>query len=205
MTIYARSDLCYVAVSRDHGGCGESHARPVVAGAPAKVWALTCAPCEDHLRSDKLWSSQVTTIPETMDEENARKDVEKRGAVEQAQSVADALGQLAKLGDLPAVLGQFMQYMTTGQIAPAAPIGAPQADIVATPEPAPAPQLPAASPEPEAAPETPEAPVEDAPLPKVEDLDNMNLTELREVAKQVGAPITRSREDQITVLKEKLG
>lgn len=200
MTIYARSDLCYVAVSRDHGGCGESHGRPVVAGAPAKVWALDCPPCEDFLRSDSLWSTQVTTIPETLDEENARKDVEKRGAVEQAQSVADALGQLAKLGDLPAVLGQFMQFMTTGQIAPAAPIGAPQADIVATPEPAPAPQLTAAPSEPEPA---PEAPVKDGPT--AADLEGMTTSDLRDLAKRIGAPITRSREDQITVLKEKLG
>ena len=187
MTLYARSDLCYVAVSRDHGGCGESHGRPIVAGAPAKVWALNCHPCEDFLRSDKLWSTQITTIPETLDEENARKDVEKRGAVEQAQSVADALGQLSKLGDLPAVLGQFMQYLTTGALAPAAPIGAaPQADIVATPEPARVPELPPT-------PETPEA-VEP-------DMDLMTLNELRALAKEVGAPITRSREDQIAAIK----
>lgn len=198
MTIYARSDLCYVAVSPDHGGCGEGHARPVVAGAPAKVWALTCHQCEDHLRSDKLWSPQVTTIPETMDEENARKDVEKRGAVEQAQSVADALSQLAKLGDLPAILGQFMQFMTTGAIAPAAPIGPPVADIVATPEPSAAPQLPAA---PESTPQAPS----DAVDPSKADLDSMTLTELREIAKQVGAPIARSREDQIAAIKGKLG
>lgn len=198
MTLYARSDLCAVSVSPDHGGCGKSHTRPLVAGAPAKVWALDCHQCEDHLRSDKLWSPQVTTIPETVDEKNAREDVEKRGAVEQAQSVADALGQLAKLGDLPAILGQFMQYMTTGVIAPAAPIGsAPKADIVATPEPAPVPALPAK----EETPKQPEAPVEaDKP-----NLDSMTTNDLRELAKKVGVPITRSREDQITALKEALG
>jgi hypothetical protein len=199
MTIYARSDLCYVAVSADHGGCGLGHARPVVGGAPAKVWALDCHACEDHLRFDALWSPQVTTIPETLDEKNAREDVEKRGAVEQAQSVADALGQLAKLGDLPAILGQFMQYMTTGQVAPAVPIGAPKADIVATPEPAPAPQLPPA-------PETPSAPepvhlaASDTP-----DYDVMTLNDLRELAKKKGVPITRSREDQIAAIKDAMG
>lgn len=194
MTLYARSDLVAVSVSADHGGCGLTHSRPVVAGAPAKVWALTCHPCEDHLRNDKLWSPQVTTIPETLDEENARKDVEKRGAVEQAQSVADALGQLAKLGDLPAVLGQFMQYMTTGTIAPAAPIGAPAADIVATPEPAPAPQI-----------EAPAAPAVEDAVSNALDLDHMTTAELRELAKKVGAPITRSREDQIAALKDIVG
>lgn len=202
MTLYARSDLCYVAVSADHGGCGEGHARPVVAGAPAKVWALNCHPCEDHLRHDKLWSSQITTIPETLDEENTRKDVEKRGAVEQAQSVADALGQLAKLGDLPAVLGQFMQYLTTGVAAPAAPIGAaPQADIVATPEPAPAPQIEAPADEP---PADDSLTVESPALGK-RDLDHMTTAELRELAKQHGVAITRSRDDQIAALKDTLG
>lgn len=207
MTIYARSDLCYVAVSADHGGCGEGHARPVVAGAPAKVWALNCPACEDHLRSDKLWSPQVTTIPETMDEENARKDVEKRGAVEQAQSVADALGQLAKLGDLPAILGQFMQFMTTGAIAPAAPIGAPHADIVATPEAASVPQIEAPVEAPvETQSEKPvEAPTVEDPVLGVRDLDHMTTAELRELAKKSGVPITRSREDQINVLKDALG
>jgi hypothetical protein len=190
MTLYARSDLVAVTVSADHGGCGSVHARPVVGGAPAKVWMLKCHPCEDFLRSDSLWSSQVTTIPETIDEKSSREDVEKRGAVEQAQGVADALGQLAKLGDLPAILGQFMQYMTTGQIAPAVPIGAPAADIVATPEAPRAPQLP---------------PVQAEPVGLVKpDLDSMTINELREIAKQHGVPITRSREDQIAALKAAL-
>jgi hypothetical protein len=199
MTIYARSDLAAVAVSADHGGCGEIHCRPIVAGAPARIWALTCHSCEDFLRHDSLWSAQATTIPETLDEENTRKDVEKRGSVEQAQGVADALGQLAKLGDLPAILGQFMQYMTTGTIAPAAPIGAPSADIVATPEPASAPQLPAA-------PETaPEPVVVERNVTEAANYDLMSTTELRDLAKQSGVPITRSREDQVSALKEALG
>lgn len=196
MTIYARSDLAAVAVSADHGGCGDVHTRPVVGGAPAKIWALDCHPCEDFLRSDSLWSPQATTIPETMDEENTRKDVEKRGAVEQAQGVADALGQLAKLGDLPAILGQFMQYMTTGNIAPAAPIGAPiKADIVATPENSRAPQITAAV----------DSTTVGHTAPETPDLENMTINELREMAKQVGAPITRSREDQITAIKSAIG
>lgn len=204
MTLYARSDLAAVAVSGDHGGCGEIHRRPVVAGAPAKVWALNCHPCEDFLRSDSLWTTQVTTIPETADETAAREDIEKRGSVEQAQGVADALGQLAKLGDLPAILGQFMQFMTTGQIAPAAPIGAPAADIVATPEASRAPQLPpVVQPEPEPEPE-PEFEAQTETAPQL-NLDNLTINELREIAKQNGVPITRSRDDQIAALKNALG
>jgi hypothetical protein len=196
MTLYARSDLAAVAVSGDHGGCGEVHRRPVVAGAPARVWALNCHPCEDFLRSDSLWTTQVTTIPETIDETNAREDVEKRGALEQAQSTADALSQLAKLGDLPAILGQFMQFMTTGNIAPAAPVGAPAADIVATPEPSRAPQLSA----------TVQTPVQAEPVkPETPDLDTLTINELREIAKQHGVPITRSRDDQIAAIKTVLG
>jgi hypothetical protein len=199
MTLYARSDLAAVAVSRDHKGCGEVHRRPVVAGAPAKVWALNCHPCEDFLRSDSLWTTQITTIPETIDETSAREDIEKRGSIEQAQSTADALGQLAKLGDLPAILGQFMQFMTTGNIGPAAPVGAPQADIVATPEVSRAPQLP-----PVVQPVEKAAPVEPVELAKP-DLDTLTINELREIAKQNGVPITRSRDDQIAALKAALG
>lgn len=199
MTLYARSDLCYVAVSADHGGCGEGHARPVIAGAPAKIWGLECPACEDHLRSDKLWSPLVTTIPETTDEKNAREDVEKRGSVEQAQSVATALNQLAKLGDLPAVLGQFMQFMTTGAIAPAAPAAPLVADIVATPEPAVVPQIEAAP-----VPDVPHMETSDASA-QAPDLDAMTTNDLRELAKQYGVPITRSRDDQIAALKGALG
>lgn len=199
MTLYARSDLCAVSVSPDHGGCGATHTRPLIAGAPAKIWGLECPACEDFLRSDKLWSPLVTTIPETTDEKNAREDVEKRGSVEQAQSVATALNQLAKLGDLPAVLGQFMQFMTTGAIAPAAPAAPLVADIVATPEPAVVPQI-------EAAPvsDVPHTETSDAPA-QAPDLDAMTTNDLRELAKQYGVPITRSRDDQIVALKGALG
>ncbi len=49
MTLYARGDLTCIAVSTDSGGCGQSHCRPVVKGAPAKIWELNCPQCERYL------------------------------------------------------------------------------------------------------------------------------------------------------------
>jgi hypothetical protein len=112
MSIYARSDLVHVAVSTDHGGCGQSHSRPVIEGAPVKLWQLTChGGCEDHLRSDPLWSTTISDIPETHDEYLVREDQEKRGARDQADATVLALSELAKLGDLPAAISQLAALM----------------------------------------------------------------------------------------------
>lgn len=112
MTVYARSDVSCVAISKANGGCGEVHSRPVVEGAPVKLWSLTCHDCEDHLRSDSLWSSTISEIPETHDEKNRREDQERRGQREQADATAHALERLAQLGDLPTVLGKMVEVMT---------------------------------------------------------------------------------------------
>jgi hypothetical protein len=83
MTVYARSDLAHVSVSKAHGGCGRpgGHSRPVEHGAPAAIWALTCSEgCEDQLRHDPCWSVTASEIPETWDESKIREDFEKRGA-----------------------------------------------------------------------------------------------------------------------------
>lgn len=187
MSVWARSDVCYVGISRDHGGCGEGHSRPVVQGAPVQVWQLTCGGgCEDYLRGDPLWSATPTGIPETVDEKATREDVEKRGALEQAQATADALSQLAKLGDLPAVLGRFMEFMASGGQLPAAP----RADVVATREGA-APALPPVAAEPGSA---------GGGLP--EDLESMSLPELKALAETRGVKTTRSKADQIAALRE---
>lgn len=115
MTVYARSDVSAVSISKDHGGCGQIHSRPVIEGAPAKLWALTChAGCENFLRSDPLWSGTAHTIPETPDETARRTDVEKRGQVEQQTSMAQALSDLAKLGSLPGVLAQLVGHLNPG-------------------------------------------------------------------------------------------
>lgn len=98
MTLYARSDLMSVAVPVASGGCGDNHSRPVVSGAPAKVWGLKCPPCESYLRGDRkqkklvyetdpktgqtlrqarvsdadaMWSSTPETVPLTPDEERS--------------------------------------------------------------------------------------------------------------------------------------
>lgn len=53
MALYARGDLQMISVSGASGGCGASHSRPVVLGAPAKEWKLDCPPCEGYLRGDR--------------------------------------------------------------------------------------------------------------------------------------------------------
>lgn len=187
MTVYGRSDLCYVAISKDHGGCGEGHARPVVHGAPASIWALTCHNgCEDFLRHDPLWSATAHGIPETPDEVVTREDVEKRGQIDQAASVAQALERLASLGDLPAALREVLIGV----------LGAQQPRIIEEKavkaiEDAP----PAEAPEP-----TPEA--ASAPADALPELESMSLADLKDIAAARGLPTTRSKADQITVLRE---
>lgn len=46
MVLYARGDIMSTYVT---GGCGKSHSRPVNDGVPAKVFELTCPPCEHIL------------------------------------------------------------------------------------------------------------------------------------------------------------
>lgn len=53
MTLYARSDVMSVSISRDSGGCGTSHSRPVKDGAPARDWGLDCPDCEAHLKGSR--------------------------------------------------------------------------------------------------------------------------------------------------------
>jgi hypothetical protein len=104
MTVYAASSIDYVAVSADgHGGCGSSHRRPVVDGAPVHPWALTCPSCEDHLRTDPLWSSTLAELPETYDEKLAREDFEKRGVTDERALMAMALAKMTGL-ELPETL-----------------------------------------------------------------------------------------------------
>lgn len=52
MTLYARGDLTCISVSADSGGCGTTHSRPVIDGAPAKVWELDCPECEHILNGN---------------------------------------------------------------------------------------------------------------------------------------------------------
>lgn len=98
MTLYARSDVCSIAIPVSSGGCGEQHRRPTEKnGSLKKVWGLNCPQCEAYLRgdakrkvirvtggdknkgvagrmehvpdSDPLWSNTPEGIPPTPDEE----------------------------------------------------------------------------------------------------------------------------------------
>ena len=104
MSIYSASSIAAVSVSPEgHGGCGQTHRRPVSHGAPAKIWELDCPPCENHLRSDPMWATTLADIPETYDEQKAREDFDKRGARDRDQVLALALAKLAGV-ELPETL-----------------------------------------------------------------------------------------------------
>lgn len=90
MVVFARSDLSAVAISADGGGCGQVHSRPVVDGAPTKIWALACPMCELTLHGDPLWATHFDLIPRTADEERAAKKLAEEGTGTMKQ-VAEAL------------------------------------------------------------------------------------------------------------------
>lgn len=113
MTVYARSDVASVSISQRHGGCGETHSRPVFDGAPVKEWALSCGPCENHLRHDThLWATFSTSIPETPDEITRREEQEKRGMRDQASATAQALDNM---GAMPEAFRQLAQALLNQQ------------------------------------------------------------------------------------------
>ena len=72
-------------------------------GAPVKIWALTCSPCEDFLRSDPHWSSTISKIPETFDERQDREDFAERGQLDERRLMAMALAKLTGIS-LPETL-----------------------------------------------------------------------------------------------------
>ena len=95
MTIYSASNIMAVNLSEAHGGCGSLHARPVRNGAPDKLWKLDCVMCENHLRTDPLWSASIAEIPETYDEKREREDWDKRGAQDRDAIMPLLLARLA--------------------------------------------------------------------------------------------------------------
>jgi ribosomal protein L37AE/L43A len=121
MTVFARSDVAAVAISPEHGGCGQPHSRPVGDdGTPAALWVLTChGGCEDVLRADPLWASTVAEIPETPDEKTIREDWDKRGASDQQYVQAMALAKLAHL-DIPESLTRVVGAVRAPEAALAA-------------------------------------------------------------------------------------
>lgn len=123
MTLYGQNNLASVIVPAEgFGGCGEPHSRPVVDGAPAKLWELSCDACENHLRHSEQWSVTITELPETYDETKSREQADKLGKMDRERQLAVALEQLAPLGQLPAALGQMLAQLM-GTTPPAALAG----------------------------------------------------------------------------------
>lgn len=168
------------ALSRSHGGCGETHARPVVKGAPVKIWALSCPQCENHLRFDDQWSATISKIPETPDEKDVREDQEQRGKRDLENATGEAL---QKLGDLPEVMTELMkQNGMNQQMMLAMLTGLVNKGIIATPE------VPAVAPAPE--------------LVELPDLNTMSIRELQDYAREHEIKTTRGKEDQIQLILE---
>lgn len=223
MTVYARSDVAAVNISANHGGCGETHSRPVVAGAPARLWALECSGgCEDVLRGDAHWAGTPHTVPETPDEVAIRTDVEKKNQIELQVGNAHALAELAKLGELPTAMAQalaaaFGPILGTATAQPAiahlcrnghsnsattkfcGECGADMQD--------------AANKQPVAALTAPEStspaesgdtvtPAEAQPQTVTEDLDELSYTQLKEIAKKLNLEIAPSKAKQLEIVKK---
>jgi hypothetical protein len=178
MTLYARSDVMMTALSRSHGGCGQTHARPVVKGAPVKTWALSCEQCESFLRHDDQWSVTVSGIPETPDEVTVREDQEKRGKRDLENATGEAI---VMMGDMAPAMKQIAEQsgMTTTMLAAMFQAMVENGLIKA----------PAAV--------APAAPAEPVVLP---DLNAMSVKELQIFAREREIKTTRGKEDQIQLI-----
>jgi SAP domain len=119
MSLYSWSANVSTHVPVDAGGCGVTHSRPVVDGAPQHPWRLDCPPCEDFLRVHNAdqWSTTTTEIPETYDESRARESAEKSGKLDRENQLAAAIIELGKLGQLPEALGQVLAPMLGAPVA----------------------------------------------------------------------------------------
>lgn len=218
MTVWARNDVCAVSISLEHGGCGETHTRPVIKGAPVKIWALTChGGCEDHLRGNSLWSGTPEGVPETPDETNIRLDVERRGQFEQQATMATALSDLSKLGDLPAMIALLAQSMAgnapqqlTAQTlllcrnghrntATVKFCGECGADLNDAANKAPVAEVTGTLGEGTQQAETGSKPEIDL---STLDPETTSLAALKEIANQVGAPTARSKAEQISLIQQ---
>jgi hypothetical protein len=104
---FARSDVMGVNIAAENGGCGRpgGHSRPVINGAPVKLWRLDCGPCSDYLKNDPLWSLTEADLPETPDEVKGREDFAKRGATDRDNVLAIAMAKLAGV-ELPQTIRQ---------------------------------------------------------------------------------------------------
>lgn len=215
MTVYARSDIAAVNISTDHGGCGVTHSRPAPGGIPAKIWALTCSEgCENVLRSDSHWAGTAHTIPETPDEVAIRNDAEKKNQVELHMSNAHALAELAKLGELPTAMAQALAAAFSPLLGAAATQQPAIAHLCRNGHPnvadtkfcgeCGANMLDAANKQPVAALEEPALIEGEVVAAQGEtgsgDLSGKSLAELQEIARGLGAKVTRSKSDQIDII-----
>ena len=104
MTMYAPSDIHSLSVSVDgHGGCGETHNRPLdAAGNPVQPWGLTCPPCEEFvLKFDPRWSRTIDGITETYDEKLSREAFEQKGVRSRDALMAIAMARMAGIHEIP--------------------------------------------------------------------------------------------------------
>jgi|SRR5277367_705710 len=102
MPLYARADVMSVSIGQAHGGCGNSHTRPVVQGAPVKIWKLACSQCQGYLANDPLWSGNLADIPSTPDEERGKENADILFARNRDDVMTMALARIAGMpaGDL---------------------------------------------------------------------------------------------------------
>lgn len=117
MSVYARSDVMNVTVSRAHGGCGQPHSRPVRNGAAARTWALDCPLCQQYLSGDPLWSGTLADVPATPDEDLARDSAEKQTSRSREDIMALALAKIAGLPVAEFLGGMIGQAADTGTVA----------------------------------------------------------------------------------------
>lgn len=185
MTVYARSDVASVTISTAHGGCGSVHSRPAPGGEPVQTWALDCPPCEDILRKDSLWGSSATSIPETPDEVAIRESNEKRTTRQQQERNVEVM---EKLGALPEALRNIGPDMAQALVAALSTI---------------LPALQAQSGTQSAPQDTPQSEVQDEPEDAPTDIEGLSTQELKDLAKRLGVPVRRSRDDQLAALKER--
>lgn len=227
MTLYARSDVMAVALSASHGGCGQVHSRPVVNGAPVKLWAFDeCPQCERYLATDPHWAGMQSELPETPDEEKIRLDEEKRGQRDAVKAQAQALKEIANLPEglatalASAFANAFAQIQSEGRtfspLGPAAPVTVTCPDgheVLASAKfcgecgqsvmpPLTTKQVNELQTALDAVQDDPAWQHKVKVLPAADVLESMSMAELKKLATEVGAKVTNSKEKQIALIRE---
>jgi hypothetical protein len=97
MPVFARRDVCSIAIPVTSGGCGVQHSRPVVQGSPVEIWKLDCPACtpvlikeiesatwewrdkegKQHRINNSTWGDTEFRIPQTPDEASVASDMER--------------------------------------------------------------------------------------------------------------------------------